>query len=61
MIGDKVEVLTPEKLNKETVVSISDEYGNELNEINPGKTDQKAIVVLKHKYPADTFIRKEIV
>lgn len=58
--GDKVEILTPGKLFADEIIAITDLDGHELTEINPGKTDQKAIVKLKNIYPANSFIRKKL-
>jgi len=58
-VGDKVEVLTPETINKETIIEIQDLKGNKLDKVNPGKTDQKAVVKLTKPYPENTFIRKQ--
>ncbi len=58
--GDKVEILTPGELHQDEILSITDLDGHELTEINPGKTDQKAIVTLKNTYPENSFIRKQL-
>jgi len=58
--GDKVEVLTPDKLYQDEILAITSLEGHELTEVNPGKTDQKAIVKLKNNYPANSFIRKKL-
>ena len=57
-VGDIVEVLSPTKHTEDTIVNITDLTGNTLNEINPGRDDQKANINLKHKYTKDSFIRK---
>ena len=56
--GDKVEILTPAKLYQDEIVTITDLDGHELPEINPGRTDQKAVIKLTNKYPNLSFIRK---
>ncbi len=58
-VGDKVEILTPNRTYQETVIEITDGNGNVLPETNPGKTNQRAVLKLRDKYPKDTFIRKE--
>ena len=58
--GDKIEVLTPDELYQEEVMAIFDINNNELAEINPGKTDQKAIIKLKNSYLTNSFIRKQV-
>ncbi len=58
--GDEVEILTPENNHLEKVVSITDLTSKELTEVNPGKSDQQAIIGLSKGYPANTFIRKQI-
>jgi len=58
--GDKVEILTPDKLFADEVLAITDPQGHELTEINPGKTDQKAVIKLKSSYQANSFIRKQL-
>lgn len=58
--GDKVEVLTPGELFQDKIVSISDDSGHDLAEINPGKKDQTATLKLTRQYPANSFIRKQV-
>ena len=58
--GDKVEILTPKQLFQDKILGITDPDGNEITEVNPGKTDQKAILKLSRSYPKDSFIRKEL-
>jgi putative protease len=58
--GDKVEVLTPKQLFQDEILVITDNDGNELTEVNPGKTDQKAIVKLNNDYSTNSFIRKQL-
>lgn len=58
--GDKIEVLTPNKVYQEEVLAIFDLNNNELTEINPGKTDQKAVIKLKNSYPGNSFLRKRL-
>lgn len=59
-VGDKVEVLTPENVTNDEILAIFDLENHEIPEVNPGKTDQKAIVKLKNVYPANSFIRKKL-
>jgi putative protease len=59
-VHDKVEILTPGKLYQDEVLAIKDIDGHELIEINPGKTNQNAIVTLKNTYSENSFIRKEL-
>ncbi len=56
--GETVEILTLNKLYTETIISIHDMHGSELDEINPGRSDQQAIITLINKYPENSFIRK---
>ena len=57
--GDVVEVLTPEGVHEDKVISILDLSGKPLEEINPGKEDQKAIVYLSKTYPENSIIRRK--
>jgi U32 family peptidase len=56
--GDQVEILTPGKLFQDEILAITDLDNNEITEINPGKTDQKAIIKLSRNYEINSFIRK---
>jgi len=58
--GDIVEVLTPNGIYPEKVLSLLDLSGKRLGEINPGKADQKAIIKLTNAYPIYSFVRKQI-
>lgn len=58
--GDKVEILTPGRLYQDEIITISDLDSHELDEINPGKTDQKAVITLTTRYPVNSFIRKRL-
>lgn len=56
--GGQIEVLSPAGVYKETVLAIYDENNTEIDVINPGKLDQKAIIELKNSYPTGSFLRK---
>jgi len=58
-VGDKVEVLTPTEIFHDEITAILD-VDDIVNEINPGRKDQKATIKLKHNYPVNTFIRKKV-
>jgi U32 family peptidase len=58
--GDTVEILVPDELFAETIISIKDLNGNNLDEINPGRADQQAMIELSRKYTQNSFIRKEL-
>jgi putative protease len=59
-VGDKIDVITPDKVTSEKVLDIIDESGNELEVINPGKTGQMAYLKLKNIYPEMSLMRKKI-
>ncbi len=59
-LGDKIEVLTPDKIYTDKVVAITDLTGKSLDEINPGKNDQQAVIILSKNYSPHTFVRKQI-
>jgi putative protease len=58
--NDEIEILTPERIYLDKVTKIFDMNNNELYEVNPGKTDQKAIIELSKELPAGSFLRKNI-
>jgi putative protease len=58
-VDDKVEVLTSKEIIKDNIVAIID-VDNIVDEINPGRKDQRATIKLKNNYPANTFIRKKL-
>ncbi len=58
--GDKIDVITPDKVYKEKVFSITDESGKEIDIVNPGKTGQMAYLKLKNLYPEMSLMRKKI-
>lgn len=57
--GQSVEVLTPKGIKKDKILEIIVDK-NTVDEINPGKESQKALVSLKIIYPKDSLIRKRI-
>jgi len=59
-VGDKIDVITPDKVIKEKVLGITDESGKELKVVNPGKTGQMAYLKLKNTYPEMSLMRKKI-
>lgn len=59
-VGDKVDVITPDKVVKEKVLAILDESGNEIDTVNPGRTNQMAYLKLKNTYKEMSLIRKKI-
>lgn len=60
-LGDKIEVLTPQEVYTEKVLSLKDENNNEVTEVNPGRaTGQKAYIELQKKAPINSFLRKKL-
>jgi putative protease len=60
LVGDDIEVLTPQGVFDEEVKEITGLSGNGLEEISPGRADQKAILKLSKSYPVNSFVRKEL-
>lgn len=57
--GEELEILTPKGLFKDHVVSITSPEGEDLIEVNPGRTDQKAYLIFKKGlYPEFSMLRK---
>jgi U32 family peptidase len=54
--GMNIEVLTPEGIKKDNVIEIIIDK-EVVNEISPGKEDQRAIIKLQENHPSNSFIR----
>lgn len=59
-VGDKIDVITPDKVYKEKVLEILDESGKSLEVVNPGKSGQMAYLKLSQIYPEMSLMRKKI-
>jgi len=59
-IGDKIEILTPSGIYQEKVFAILSMNEEKLHEINPGKENQKAKIVLSKQYPVNSILRKKL-
>jgi len=59
-VGDEIEVLTPNKIYKETINKILDKNKKEVGVVSPGTKEHIAYIELKNKYPELSMIRKKI-
>jgi len=59
-VGDIIEILAPSGVHQERVIDILSMNKEKLHEINPGKENQRARIVLSKLYPANSILRKKL-